>query len=57
MSKVSFDLWMHEVDTYVERYLGCSVYDLPDCLFGDWYGDGTRPATAARMAIRNAKGD
>ncbi len=57
MSRMPFDLWMHEVDTYVERYLGCSVYDLPDCCFGDWYGDGTRASTAARMAIRNAKGE
>ena len=50
----TFEAWMEAVDAQVEALCGCSVHDLPDCLFADWYADGVSPRTAARRAIRNA---
>lgn len=52
---ISFEAWMREVDRAVLAAIGCSVHDLPDCLFRDWYDDGIKPASAARKAIKNAK--
>ena len=50
----TFEAWLEAVDAQVEALGGCSVHDLPDCLFADWYADGVSPRTAARRAIRNA---
>ena len=49
-----FETWMRLVDEAVYARLGCSVHDLPDCLFADWYAAGVSPKEAARRAIRNA---
>lgn len=48
---MSFKLWMKKVDVFVEMLAGCSVYDLPDCLFRDWYEDGVTPEEAAARAV------
>lgn len=53
----SFDQWMAEIDQYVTRRVGCSVYDLPDCCYRDWYDDGDSARTAAAAAIRAARED
>jgi hypothetical protein len=53
----TFDAWLAEVDAQVWALAGCSVRDLPDCLFADWYADGMSSRTAARRAIRNADND
>jgi hypothetical protein len=53
----TFDAWMAEVDAQVEALAGCSVRDLPDCLYADWYAAGVSPLSAARRAIRNADND
>ena len=49
----SFDLWMQRVDAAVQRQVGVSVYDLPDCCFRDWYDDDLTPNEAAEVAIEN----
>jgi hypothetical protein len=51
-----FDTWMKLVDKAVYARLGCSVHDLPDCCYRDWYDQGDRALTAARKAIRVAEG-
>ena len=53
----TFERWMKLVDLYVSSMIGLSVYDLPDCCFGDWYEDGMSPKSAARKAVRSANGD
>ncbi len=50
----TFKEWMAEVDEQVQVLACVSVYDLPDCLFRDWYDDELTPRQAARRAIRNA---
>ena len=37
------------------RKQGCSVHDLPDCCYFDWYEDDMSPARAAAKAIRSAR--
>ena len=53
----SFEAWMRDVDAFAQSKYFVSVHDLPDCCFHDWYDDGMRPATAARLAVRAAYGD
>lgn len=50
-AKDTFASWMRKVDDYVWRKAGCSVYDLDDCPFRDWYDDGVTPRRAALKAI------
>lgn len=50
----TFEAWMEAVDEQVEALAGCSVHDLPDCPFRDWYDAGLSPRDAALRAIRNA---
>lgn len=52
-----FALWMADVNDEVEKLLGLSVYDLPDCCYRDWFEDGMSPSAAARKAIRYAKAE
>lgn len=52
---LSFDQWMKTVDEIIWSKLGCSVYDLPDCCFRDWYDSGKHPASAATCALRAAR--
>lgn len=53
----SFDEWMKRVDALVQHAAGISVYDLPDCLYRDWYEDRLRPIRAAARALRRAGAD
>lgn len=53
-AKMTFMEWMGKVDNIVWEKMGCSVRDLPDCMFLDWYDDGVIPAYAARWAIEAA---
>ena len=55
MNATTFDQWMEYVDKWVAMLAGCSVYDLPDCCFADWFADGMAAKTAARKAIKAAK--
>lgn len=54
--KRKFDDWMRDVDRAVEAKTGCSVHDLEDCPFYDWFTDGVKPAAAANRAIKNSNG-
>jgi hypothetical protein len=49
-----FGEWMRLVDAAVWSRAGCSILDLPDCPFRDWYDEGLTPRDAAQRAIRNA---
>ena len=51
---VTFGQWFLAVDRLVYKMTGCSVHDLPDECFMDWYQAGVRPFTAAKRAIRNS---
>jgi hypothetical protein len=50
-----FDAWMRAVDAAVEAKAGCSVHDLADCPFADWYEDRVTPKSAAARAIRSQR--
>jgi len=50
----TFRGWIHAVDTAVQETAGCSVHDLPDCTFYDWYEDGMPPSEAAQLALEEA---
>jgi hypothetical protein len=52
-----FDKWMKLVDEAVYARIGCSVHDLPDMPYRDWYDEGLRALAAARKAIRAARDD
>ena len=54
MQSQDYDSWMKEVDSWVHRYAGVSVHDLPDCPYRDWYDSGCRPHTVAKRAINDA---
>jgi hypothetical protein len=50
-----FESWMREVDEAVWRKAGCSVHDLPDCCFRDWFEAKVTVKGAASRAIKAAK--
>jgi len=52
----TFEGWWEKVDAAVWRLAGCSIDDLPDVPLRDWYDDGTSPAVAARLALKEARG-
>lgn len=52
----TFELWMDEIDGIMQGMVGCSVYDLPDCLYRDWFEDGVPPPEAATRVIKKAMG-
>lgn len=54
---MTFEQWMALVDGQCERRAGCSVHDLPDCCFRDWFEDGVSASGAAVRAIRSARSD
>jgi len=54
MNELGFRDFMNEIDAEVLRIAGVSVYDLPDCIFGDWYELGASAEEAARMALEEA---
>jgi hypothetical protein len=53
--KLTFELWMREVDKALERIVGLSSADLPDVCYRDLYDDGAGPREAARIAVRNGE--
>ena len=50
----SFQEWMYLVDQCVYGIVGCSIYDLPDCPFMDWYKMEYPPEDAASEALEYA---
>jgi len=50
-----FEQWMNKVDTIVWQTVGCSVYDLPDCLYRVWYDDEMSASEAAKRAIERGR--
>ncbi len=54
-TNMHFTEWMECVDSVVGKLCGLSVYDLPDCLFADWFDQGMKPTAAARRAINAAR--
>ncbi len=51
---LTFDQWMDRVDVAVGQMIGCSVHDLVDQLFRDWFDSEMAPRQAAVLAIRDA---
>jgi hypothetical protein len=51
-----FAAWFDAVDRIVEKRVGMSVRDLPDCSYRDWFDDGITANQAARLAIEEAGG-
>jgi len=52
--KMEFNTWMQDVSDCVEEQSGLDVKDLPDCLYHDWFDDGTEPEEAARKALEES---
>jgi hypothetical protein len=52
---MSFGDWTTELDKAVQAMVGCSLADLPDVCYADWFEDGVSPKSAARRAIRAAR--
>ena len=52
--KLTYEKWLNHVDVIVGATVGCSVHDLPDCDFRDWYEDETSAGQAARWALEEA---
>lgn len=48
---MTFERWMQAVDAEIERKLGLTSDDLPDCCYRDWFDDGRTPVSAANAAI------
>ena len=50
----TYEQWMSRVDGIV-RAIGCSIYDLPDCNYLDWYNARLRPIRAANRALKELR--
>lgn len=48
----TFEQWSVSVDFWINRELGLSKDDLPDCPYREWYEDRVSPRTAAKRAIK-----
>ena len=46
-------VWLEAVDAIIDGRIGCSVLDLADQPYRDWYDAGVSPARAAGRAIRS----
>jgi hypothetical protein len=53
-NKMTFDQWMSLVNQHVESLCGMSASDLPDCSYYAWWEEGKRPASAARIAVKQS---
>lgn len=51
---MTFEQWMQETDDSIWTLIGCSIHDLPDCPFRDWYEDELTPGEAAVRAVKGA---
>jgi hypothetical protein len=54
IDRLSFAVWMAQVDSILDEKTGLSYRDLPDCCYMDWYEDGVSPRSAACRAMRAA---
>ena len=50
----TFQTWMDRIDRFISRAAGCSVQDLVDCPFMDWYEARLRPIHAANKALKRS---
>jgi hypothetical protein len=50
-----FAEWMAQVDSELESMIGLVSADLPDCLWRDWFEDGTSVKEAALQALEDAE--
>ena len=55
MTRLDYETWMKLVDDFVWARVGCSVHDLADCCFWDWWNDGVTARGAAARAIKNQR--
>lgn len=55
--KRNFEEWMLLVDVACHKIAGCSIHDLGDCCFDDWFEEGISPTSAASRAIKNELGE
>lgn len=53
----TFEEWMARVYHLLQRTIGLSADDLPDCAWRDWYDGEVRPIRAANKALKAAGGD
>ena len=51
---MTFAQWMKQVNAECINLTGCSIYDLPDFTFRDYYDAGASPIEAATDAIDEA---
>lgn len=56
MQRISFDLWMKQVDSLLIAQLGMSSMDIADCNYAVWYDDGLSAKNAASRAIKENGG-
>ena len=50
---MNFEQWMEAIDRAVFRIAFCSVHDLSDQPFRDWFDDEISPEEAAEMALED----
>ena len=53
----TFSEWYAQANRYIERHIGVSLADLPDCPYRDWYDARVRAIRAANRALRRAGAD
>lgn len=51
---MTFDEWMKQVDSEIEKHFGLSSDDLPDWTYADAFEDGMKPEDAAQEAMSAA---
>lgn len=51
---ITYERWRDVVDRYCWAWVGCSIDDLPDQPYRDWYEGDMYPKEAAREALREA---
>jgi hypothetical protein len=56
-SNQSFKLWLAEVDAHISAELGCSLHDLEDYTWRDYYEDNVSPEDTAHEYISDWKYD
>ncbi len=50
---MTYKEWMKKVDAVVQSKVGCSVHDLADFTFRDFFDDGISPYDTAMDVIEN----
>ena len=49
--KITFTVWMADVNRYLDAQYGLYAEDLPDCNYVDWWEDGVTAVAAAKRAV------